>query len=248
MSQRRIVIAALVLAVSPAAADPPRTDLVGDPLPPGAVARLGTTRLRGYGWGGGLHLLPDGRRALWVGDGGRVTVWDVATGRALDSFRDPDLAGERITLSPDADRLALFDQIRSDRGKYELTLRVYDLKARKTAWSVRPAGTEPRLGYWVDFTPDGKRLITLSEADLRVWDAASGAELLRQKLPGYGYLHFVVSPDGKILAAGERKVLLWDWESGAAPRKVPLGTNFSVSQVQFAPDGKTVYASTRGNA
>src|SRR5262245_26122324 len=50
-------------AAQPArAAEPgrPRTDLHGDPLPPDAVARLGTVRWRNEGWGTGFAVAPDG--------------------------------------------------------------------------------------------------------------------------------------------------------------------------------------------
>jgi RNA polymerase sigma factor (sigma-70 family) len=73
--------AAAVLPATP-------TDATGDPLPPGAIARLGTTRLRP---GNDIHALafsPDGRRlASWTG-GIRsmetgLTISDTATGRDL---------------------------------------------------------------------------------------------------------------------------------------------------------------------
>src|SRR5262249_42841817 len=67
-------------AQKPAAEERPRTDAHGDPLPPGAVARLGTVRFRHEGWIGGIALSPDGR-TLAATAGKSAAFWDVSTGR-----------------------------------------------------------------------------------------------------------------------------------------------------------------------
>jgi WD40 repeat protein len=89
----RTVFAAVTVAwaIAPVAAQPsaakPRLDFYGDPLPEGAVARLGSTRLRPGGWIRALAFSPDNRRlASWsqvVGEGSRLQIWDVADGREL---------------------------------------------------------------------------------------------------------------------------------------------------------------------
>src|SRR5215469_12758015 len=56
-------------------------DRYGDPLPPGAVARLGTVRYR-FG-GSSAAFLPDGRTVVSVRDGSAIYLWDARTGRLL---------------------------------------------------------------------------------------------------------------------------------------------------------------------
>src|SRR5947209_8234269 len=61
----------------------PRTDRYGDPLPDGAVARLGTVRFRFGGSISALAVSPDGKRVLVADQERSVTVFDAATGRRL---------------------------------------------------------------------------------------------------------------------------------------------------------------------
>jgi RNA polymerase sigma factor (sigma-70 family) len=60
----------------------PPTDALGDPLPPGAVARLGTRRLFGPFKPRWAAFSPDGTKIAALGDTG-VTVCNAATGRQL---------------------------------------------------------------------------------------------------------------------------------------------------------------------
>jgi RNA polymerase sigma factor (sigma-70 family) len=64
-----------------APADRPRVDRYGDPLPRGAVARLGSLRLY-HGRVEQVILSPDGKLAVSVGEG-TARLWDATTGREL---------------------------------------------------------------------------------------------------------------------------------------------------------------------
>src|SRR4051794_7715555 len=61
----------------------PRTDRHGDPLPDGALARVGSTRLRHASAVGGLAFSPDGKVIATGGYDEAMYLWDAGTGREL---------------------------------------------------------------------------------------------------------------------------------------------------------------------
>ena len=87
---------------------PHLVDLYGDPLPEGAVARLGSVRLRHVGLQD-FTLLPNGRTAVTVGRDATVRWWDLATGRQTQSVRLPDESSypSRLAISPDGKAVAI---------------------------------------------------------------------------------------------------------------------------------------------
>src|SRR5438876_8554252 len=85
---------ALLLALPVAAAPPERgpmphlVDLYGDPLPEGAVARLGSVRLRHPGLKD-FAFLPDGKTAVTVGQDQMARWWDLKSGKQSGSTHLP---------------------------------------------------------------------------------------------------------------------------------------------------------------
>jgi WD40 repeat protein len=89
-----------------AAASPPALDRHGVALPVGAVARFGSSALRG---GHGFDLTPDGKQIITAGnpawvDGGEVRVWDTASGKLLRSMNHH--SAPSVVVSPDGKWLA----------------------------------------------------------------------------------------------------------------------------------------------
>jgi hypothetical protein len=97
----------LALGVAPSeaqsAAPPARAiDVFGDALPAGAVARLGTTRLRPSSRVHALAFNPDGREILAIEETGVFTRWSTETGRI--SGEDDSAPRRPVAFSPPEDR------------------------------------------------------------------------------------------------------------------------------------------------
>src|SRR5207248_1144964 len=82
-------------------------DRFGDPLPDGAIARIGTLRFVDGGQFGGLLYTPDGKMLITSGLGGFVRVWDAATGRQVREWPVKEVNSvNSLALSPDGKTLA----------------------------------------------------------------------------------------------------------------------------------------------
>jgi RNA polymerase sigma factor (sigma-70 family) len=147
------------VAAGPGAKAP--LDLHGDPLPAGAVARLGTLRFHHPARPSHLCASPDGRLLATAGQDGNVCLWDVAGGKLLGRLEGHERDLSWIAFAPDGKRLATSDG-RAVRG--------WDLARRRLAWEQAAVGGPCALA----FTADGQALTAVNAAGVRRFDAATG--------------------------------------------------------------------------
>jgi WD40 repeat protein len=172
------------------------------------------TPATGYGV---MHVAfsPDGKKlagSVWNRDTGRdyAIVWDISGEKEKELFRlvVPDLSVGGVAFSPDGKELAA---IVAQEG----TVRFWDANTGKPlAKALR--GHSNSVGK-VAYTRDGRRLVTAGgDRTVRVWDAASGEELLTLHGHTNRLSDVSVSDDGQRIASGgsDQTIRIWD-----APRK-----------------------------
>lgn len=213
-------------------------DQQGDPLPPGALGRLGTVRFRHAFEITALAFAPDGRRLASASGDATACVWDFPSGKELVRFKDANRAGiATVAFAPDGKAVAT--------GHADRTVRLWDAATGKEIREF--TGHEDRVDAVV-FSPNGTSLVSVSTgAALRQWDVATGKEIRQFTTPPkseavyhpWGPVAF--SPDRALLAAAHRDktIHLWDAGTGRAIRQLK-GHTEAVTSIAFAPDGKTL--------
>ncbi|HTU90056.1 MAG TPA: sigma-70 family RNA polymerase sigma factor, partial [Gemmataceae bacterium] len=218
----------------------PRTDCYGDPLPEGAIARMGSLQLRHAGQSD-FVVLPDNKTILTAG-GRAVRFWDIASGRLIRQVKlqGSFAPGRSATPSPDGKILAGLDRNQ---------LILWDIDSGKQIKTLPGPKGEQWAGLY--FSPDGKTLI-LSTWKPRVilWDWKKGSErrilLPVRKIGMDSTFHTCVSPDGKLLAGGGGSgelLSVYDLATGRELHR--LSCNASTST--FSPDSKRLIVSSMQN-
>jgi WD40 repeat protein/serine/threonine protein kinase len=166
-------------------------------------------RPTGGGMWGFAAFSPDGKRLAYA-SAGRITVWDVETGRELLTFDNH--RGYDVVFSPDGKRLA--------SACFDKTVKVWDAQTGKRALTLKGHTGAVR---GVAFSPDGQRLASASEDNtVKVWDAETGQELLSLKGGGSDVAFnsdVAFSPDGNRLAAGSANGTVMIWDATPLPEK-----------------------------
>lgn len=181
-----------------------------------------------------VTISADGRRLVTGGQYEPVKVWDAVTGKELLTLNTNDLdIVLGLAFSPDGRRVAA--------SLLNSTVKVWDVSSGKVPFSLpTPSG----LGQ-VAFSPDGARLAASDGPLLKVWDAATGKELLTQSGHTGPIFALAFSADGTRLATGgqDRKAIVWDAETGR--KLITLSGNANtVTGVAFNPAGTQLVTSS----
>ncbi len=171
---------------------------------------------------------PDESRAVVAHWGGKVRIYELASGRALQSIDGTGLVNQ-VALAPSGDRYVTMNQA---------TVEVWDAKRGVLERTMKGHGHNV---VSVAISPDGSRAVSGSiDRSVRVWDVATGAQLrVLDGLVGFDWA-VAYAPDGLSAAtAGGR----WDESArvyrGTEIRVVSLETGAVIATLAGTGNGET---------
>src|SRR5262249_40616181 len=223
------------------------TDHYGDPLPDGAVLRLGTVRLRHKEWLAAVAFSPSGKLVATGAEGGIIRLWDPSTGKELRPIEGHAGRLASLAFSPDGTLLA-------SAGSKSVYL--WDPLTGKKLREFANATTTPIQGgveflgaVPLTFSRDGKAIASVNSAGgVRVWDVATGQPRIGPLPHEKSVAALGFSPDGKTLvtAIGNRTedvvIRRWEITTGKELNKVTIPRKQDQGFRPFAvsPDGKAL--------
>ena len=216
----------------------------------------------------GVDFSPDGKWFVTCGQDQRAILWNAAT-LHREIIWDEQRPVVTATFSPDASLLAYatemnliiretktWSKVREIPGEIGLHgdyvflenghfiadshANVWDLASGQMRISKPLSG-----GNWLALAPNGKRAATVDgDGVLKTFDLLAGGSPDAQPAHHDHGRAIDYSPDGKLIASGAERVLLWD--ATTMTRIAPLEYDSAVWSVAFSPDGRWLI-STHGD-
>jgi len=210
-------------------------DYEGRPLPPRALVRLGTTRMRHAMATVQLAASPDGKMLASTGFGPALRLSEIATGKVRHEFPLLQRSYFATAFSPDSKLLAVNNfWDKSFQGPCLLDtgsgkeLRRFEVEGNSIV--IRPV-----------FSPDGKLVAGgLEDNSIAIWDVATGKQVRRLTGPERTADTLAFSPDGRILVSGgydDKVIRLWDPNTGTEVAQL-TGHRHSIKDLRFSSDGR----------
>lgn len=224
---------------TPAGAVATRTDAMGDPLPDGALFRLGTLRLQPRERVERLAFAPGGKflasaEAEQFGSReGIVRLWEAATGKEVGQF-PADGYDRPFQFTADGRTL-----ITVQRGN----LCLWDVATGKKQREVEGCSLEHFA-----LTPDGTTLVGVTVTRVDLYELATGKKRSTWDIPFKNSMTIRgFSPDGAILVTEDEALHFWQAATGKELSKIPFSGDGFIKPVQLALAAKVAIAAVTGD-
>ncbi len=219
------------------AAQQATVDAHGDPLPEGAIARLGTVR---FNHGEGLHSLffsSDGKTIFSEG-GGTIRIWDAGTGKERDRIRtDKTYFAFPTTLLADGKTLITLSEGIDNRDVatfWDLAekkrIRAKELPVRRSVLST---------DHQDSLSPDGKLCVmhVHTPAHVQVSDVTTGKILYQLANNSKTFLSVAFIDNDHLASADDKNRLeIWEARTGKFLRRLPHDA--PIRYLLASPDGR----------
>ena len=174
-------------------------------------------------WVNSVNFSRDSKRLVSASSDGTVRVWDVASGREIEKHQESgnkdkkenSVAINSASFSPDGKTVAF--------GTDEELVKLWDINSN-TIILTTPRRHRGKVNS-VNFSPDGKILVSASDGDssnsgnrydnvLKLWDAATGREIVTLNKHSAPVNSVTFSPDGKTIvsASNDGSYIVWDFD------------------------------------
>lgn len=218
-------------AAAQAPTEPVRLDIHGDPLPPGAIARLGTVRFRASDEAEALAFAADGKTVAVMSRGG-LFLFDADSGKRRKRLADRMFSdrrdGNRLAFSPDGTRLAAWGQVTfqddKDKRQSKNVIRVWEW-----AGEQKPRDYDTKHLLTLAWSPDGEPLaVCLEKGAVTLHELAAGRSrrfecptLRRPEL--FYHVHCACAPAGRTLAVADEQDVVHVWDTATGTKRCTVG-------------------------
>ena len=158
-----------------------------------------------FQWVLAVAYSPNGKTIASSGSSdGTIQLWDVNTGKQLNTLKGHTEIVNTLAFSPDGKTLV--------SGSRDDTLRIWDPNSGRMLRKLSGHSNDIKS---VVFSHDGKMLASGSkEATVRLWDAETGRFLPTLRGHFWGIEAVAFSPNGKtVVTADDSRILFWDWKN-----------------------------------
>ncbi len=190
----------------------------------------------------GMALSPDGRQAATLADDKSILLWDISSGKVMDTIKDlPEYPGVNA-FTPDLHYLVYLD------AKHQLCM--WDLHQK--TWitclqlPVEPPQRSHTMTRLLAISADGSFCLLILRNELFGVRLPEGRLLFRHSFEPDFANELVLSPDGRYALVGGQEGRLWLWDLKDLTYRTYEGVEHHINTLAMTPDAHYAVSCSRG--